>query len=85
MRTVRVNVKTKVNAASIRREKRDGQDVLIVPSATMPDDIVMNRIKYPSAVIAKGYKTLEGTLAPLGHPMIGNKYVSAKEPAALLD
>ena len=35
---VRVNVRTALNTAKVRREKLNGRDVLIVPSATMPDD-----------------------------------------------
>lgn len=42
MRTVRVNIRTLANAGAIRREKRNGRDVVIVPSATLPDNIVMN-------------------------------------------
>lgn len=80
---VRVNISTKVNASKIRREKRDGREVIIVPSATLPDGVVMNGIKYPAEEIAKSYKTLENTPAPLGHPMVGNEFVSAKEPLGL--
>ena len=80
---VRVNVSTLVNASKIRREKRDGREVVIVPSATLPDNVVMNGIRYPAAVIAASFHTLEGTLAPLGHPKIGNNFVSAKSPEGL--
>lgn len=80
---VRVNVSTLVNASKIRREKRDGRDVIIVPSATLPDNVVMNGIRYPADVIAASFHTLEGTLAPLGHPKVGNNFVSAKSPEGL--
>lgn len=80
---VRVNVSTLVNASKIRREKRDGRDVIIVPSATLPDNVVMNGIRYPAEVIAASYESLEGTLAPLGHPMANGKYVSAKSAEGL--
>lgn len=82
-KTVRVNVATIVNASKIRREKREGRDVIVVPSATLPDNIVMNGIRYPAAVIAESFQTLEGTLAPLGHPMVNGKYVSAKSAEGL--
>lgn len=82
-KTVRVNVSTLVNSSKIRREKRDGRDVIIVPSATLPDNVVMNGIRYPAAVIAASFHTLEGTLAPLGHPKVGNNFVSAKSPEGL--
>lgn len=83
MTQVRVNVSTLVNASKIRREKRDGRDVIIVPSATLPDNVVMNGIRYPANVIAASFHTLEGTLAPLGHPKVGNNFVSAKSPEGL--
>ena len=41
--TVRVNVRASVNSAQIRRDKRNGKDVIIVPSATLPDDAPANR------------------------------------------
>lgn len=85
---VRVNVATLVNASKIRREKRDGRDVIIVPSATLPDNVVMNgsggRIRYPAAVIAESYQTLEGRPAPLGHPVVNGKYVSASSPDGII-
>lgn len=85
--TVRVNVRAVVNMAAVRKEKRSGRDMIIVPSATMPDDIVMNgsqgKVLYPADVIAKTFKQLERTPAPLGHPIINGKFVSAKDPEAM--
>lgn len=80
---VRVNVKTAINSSGIRRERRDGRDYIIVPSATMPDNIVMNRVRYPADEIAKAFSSLENTPAPLGHPTIEGAFVSAKEPEGL--
>lgn len=80
---VRVNVHTSINAASIRRERRNGRDYIIVPSATLPDNIVMNRVRYPADEIEKGYASLENTPAPLGHPDIEGQFVSAKDPEGL--
>lgn len=80
---IRVNVRTTVNSDMIRRETRNGRDVIIVRSATLPDDIVMNGIKYPSAEIEKSYRSLENTPAPLGHPTINGEFVSAKSPLGI--
>ena len=82
-KTVRVNVNSVVNAAGIRREKRNNRDVIIVPSATLPDDIVMNRIKYPANEIANAFKSLERTPAPFGHPLVNGKFVSARDPEGI--
>ena len=83
MTATRIHISTLVNASKIRREKRNGRDVIVVPSATLPDNVVMNGIRYPAAVIADSYKSLEGTLAPLGHPKIGNNFVPAKSVEGL--
>lgn len=80
---VRVNIRTLANSAAIRREKRNGRDVIIVPSATLPDDVVMNDILYPAAEIAKSFKSLERTPAPLGHPSVNGKFLSARDPEGL--
>lgn len=80
---VRVNIRTLVNTAAIRKERRNGRDKIIVPSATLPDDVIMNGIKYPAEEIEKGYASLEGTLAPLGHPTMNGIFVSASAPEGL--
>lgn len=80
---VRINIRTLANSAKIRREKRNGRDVIIVPSATLPDDVVMNDILYPAAEIAKSFQTLERTPAPLGHPSVNGKFLSARDPEGL--
>jgi hypothetical protein len=82
MPTVLVHVRANA-AGAIRREKRNGRDVIIVPSATLPDDVVMNDVLYPADEIAKSYKGLERKPAPLGHPTINGKFVSASDPEGL--
>lgn len=83
-KTARINVRTAVNAQSIRRERRDGRDVVIVPSATLPDGVVMNRIRYSAGAIEKGFGSLEGTPAPLGHPTLNGQFVSASDPRGMV-
>jgi len=80
---VRVNVRTAVNTSAVRREKRNGRDVIIVPSATLPDDVVMNDIMYPADEIAKSYMTLNRKPAPAGHPSINGAFVSASDPEGI--
>lgn len=81
--TIRANIRTAVNSEMIQRETRDGRDVVVVKSATLPDDIIMNGILYPAEEIEASYKSLEGTPAPLGHPTVNNMFVSAKSPLGL--
>ena len=81
---IRVNVRTAVHNDTIRREKREGRDVIVIPSATMPDDIVMNGIRYPAQEIKNSFHTLERSLAPLHHPVDDDdNFVSASDPVAL--
>lgn len=80
---VRVNIRTNANVADVRREKRNGRDVVIVPSATLPDGVVMNGIMYPADEIEAAYKGLNRTPAPLGHPTINGKFVSARDPEGI--
>ncbi|WP_435170813.1 hypothetical protein [Falsirhodobacter sp. 1013] len=83
MSKVRVNIRC-ANVGKIRKEKRDGRDKIIVPSATLPDDVVMNGIIYPAAEIEASFATLEGTPAPLGHPTLGGKFVAANHTEAFI-
>lgn len=80
---IQVNVRSVVNAAGIRRDKRNGRDVIIVPSATLPDGIVMNDIRYTAEEIEKSFATLNRKPAPLGHPVVNGKFVSASDPEGI--
>lgn len=80
---VRVNVLSRVNSDKIKKVRRNGRDIMVVPSATLPDGIVMNGIRYPAEEIEKSYKSLERTPAPLGHPNVEGAFVSASDPEGL--
>lgn len=80
---VRVNVTARVNADKIRRIERNGRQLLVVPSVTLPDDIVMNNIMYPAEEIRKSFATLNDTPAPFGHPERDGLFVSALHPEAI--
>ncbi len=83
MKQVRVNIRSLANTKAVRKEKRNGRDVVIVPSATLPDGIVMNDIMYPKDEIAKSFASLNRTPAPFGHPTINGKFVSARDPEGI--
>lgn len=80
----RVNISATVKAANIREELYNNRLFIVLPSKTLPDNIVMNEMLYPAAEIAAGFKSLEGTQAPLGHPVVNGEYVSAGHPEAYL-
>ena len=83
MSRTRVNITAKVNSAAIRKEMLNGRQVIIVPSATLPDDIVMNGILYPADEIEKSFASLENTFAPLGHPDRNGQFLAAGDPEAV--
>jgi len=83
MTQIRVNIRTAVNAKAIRREQYNGREHIVVPSYTLPDEVVMNGGLYPHDEIEAGYKSLEMTPAPLGHPQVEGEYVSASRPDAM--
>lgn len=80
---VRVNLRAAVNAADIRTEMYNGREHLVLPSYTLPDDVIMNGGLYPHDEIEASYNSLENTPAPLGHPQLDGEYISAYHPAAI--
>lgn len=79
---IHVHVRSVVNSAAIREDVRSGRKVIVVPSATLPDNVVMNGIKYPADEIENSYLTLNRAPAPAGHPMLNGVNVSAYDPEA---
>lgn len=80
---MQVNITTKVNSQSIRRETYNGREHLVLPSYTLPANVVMNGGLYTQEQIDAHYQGLEGTLAPLGHPQVNGQFVSAFSPEGL--
>lgn len=78
-----VNVTVRVNSASIRRETYNGRDHIVIPSYTLPANVIMNNEYYPESEIDAHYRGLEGTLAPLGHPAVNGQHVSAFSPEGI--
>ncbi|MGT3187819.1 hypothetical protein [Yersinia enterocolitica] len=78
-----VNVTVQVNNASIRRETYNGRDHIVIPSYTLPANVIMNKEFYPESEISAHYQGLEGTLAPLGHPTVNGQRVSAFSPEGI--
>lgn len=82
---VMIQCRTVVNRDAVRRESIDGVEHVIVSSATLPDDVVMNGGLYPAEEIAKSFESLELTLAPVEHPSINGQFISANDPRAIHD
>jgi hypothetical protein len=80
---MQVNVTTRVNSQAIRRETYNGREHLVLPSYTLPANVVMNGGLYSASEIDAHYQGLEGTLAPLGHPTVNGQFVSAFSPEGI--
>jgi len=80
---MQVNVTTKVNAKTIRRVMHNDREHWVLPSYTLPAGVIMNGGLYPAEQIDKHYQGLEGTLAPLGHPTMDGKFISAFSPEGI--
>ncbi|SMP41184.1 hypothetical protein SAMN02744783_00461 [Serratia sp. CC22-02] len=80
---VQVNVTTKVNSQAIRRESYNCREHLVLPSYTLPANVVMNDGLYTASEIDAHYQGLEGTLAPLGHPQLNGAFISAFSPEGI--
>lgn len=80
---VLANMFTKVNSKAIKRITYNGREHWVIPSYTLPANVIMNGGLYTSEQIDKHYKGLEGTPAPLGHPMMDGKFISARQAEGL--
>jgi len=72
-----VNISSLVNNSEIRTETIEGVDFTVLPSKTLPPNIVMNGILYPTDDVAKTIKTLDGSPVTLGHPVVNGKFADA--------
>lgn len=73
-----------ITSDMVRKEEFQGEMHYMIKSATMPDDIVMNGILYPSEEIELSYKGLERVHAPVGHPVDDDgMFISASDPFAI--
>lgn len=83
MKKVFVNFINEVNVSNISTTEIEGDEYIVIPSKTLPDNVIMNGGLYPPEEIEKGYKSLEGVTAPFGHPIINGAFVSATDAVAI--
>lgn len=83
MDTIRINALAKVEHSDIRHVEHNGRPHIVVPSWTLPDNVVMNGGLYPADEIKASYKSLENTLAPIGHPTINGTAALATKPESI--
>lgn len=83
--SVLVNIVQEIAANQIREESDNGTDYVVITSFTMPDDVVLNRILYSEEQITRTINTIDGSPAPVDHPVIDGRFVSAYEAQAALE
>lgn len=82
MKQQRIHFVAALNAGNVQREG----DVIVVRNVCgAVDDIVMNGVLYPGKELRRGAPTLNGRVAPIGHPKNeAGEYIRANSADALL-
>lgn len=75
-----VNIASLVVNGDIRTETIEGVEFTIIPSRTLPKDVVMNSIMYPSEEVEAAISTLDMSPVTIGHPVVNGKFAPASDP-----
>lgn len=75
-----VNIASLVVNSDIRTETIEGVEFTVIPSRTLPKDVVMNSIMYPSEEVEAAISTLDMSPVTLGHPVVNGKFAPASDP-----
>lgn len=75
-----VNISSLVMNNEITRETIEGIDFTVIPSRTLPKDVVMNSIMYPSEEVEAAISTLDMSPVTIGHPVVNGKFAPASDP-----
>ncbi len=78
--TLLVNISSIVVNGDITTETIEGVDFIVIPSKTLPKDVVMNSIMYPSDEVESAISTLDGSPVTMGHPVVNGKFAPAGDP-----
>lgn len=78
--TLLVNISTLVANSEIRTEVVEGISFTVLPSRTLPPNIVMNGILYDEKDVEASIGTLDMTPVTLGHPVVNGKFAPASDP-----
>lgn len=77
-------VHIRCNAGKARREKRDGRETIVLPSFAAKADSVLNDILYPREELEAAINTLDRVPAPMGHPRLNGRFISASDPEGMV-
>ena len=75
-----VNISTLVANSEIRTEVVEGVEFTVLPSKTLPPNIVMNGILYDEMDVEANIGTLDGSPVTMSHPVINGRFADAYEP-----
>lgn len=75
-----VNISSLVVNGDIRTEVIEGVSFTVIPSKTLPKDVVMNSIMYPSEEVEAAISTLDMSPVTIGHPVVSGKFAPASDP-----
>lgn len=75
-----VNISSLVVNSDIRTEVIEGVSFTVIPSKTLPKDVVMNSIMYPSEEVEAAISTLDMSPVTIGHPVVNGKFAPASDP-----
>lgn len=78
-----VNISSLVLNSDIHTETIEGVSFTVIPSKTLPKDVVMNSILYSEEEVERTIHTLDGSPVTLSHPVINGKFADAYEPIAV--
>ena len=69
-----VSISSLVVNSDIRTETIEGVEFTVIPSRTLPKDVVMNSIMYPSEEVEAAISTLDMSPVTIGHPVVNGKF-----------
>lgn len=78
--TLLVNISTLVANSEIRTEVVEGISFTVLPSRTLPPNIVMNGILYDEKEVEAAIATLDMSPVTIGHPVVNGKFAPASDP-----
>ena len=78
--TLLVNISSMVVNGDITTETIEGVEFTVIPSRTLPPNVVMNSIMYPSDEVESAISTLDGSPVTMGHPVVNGKFAPAGDP-----
>lgn len=75
-----VNISSLVVNSEIHTEVIEGVEFTVIPSKTMPKNVVMNSILYDEKEVEAAISTLNMSPVTIGHPVVNGKFAPASDP-----